>query len=312
MPRSKPDQDKSKASRTKSGTSKAAKVDEKPQHLSSLRDVQARLDLSLKGRAANAKGQLNSQAKEMIYGSKEHHDLESFLEFTKRNRPPRSTTVYRGTLYEYTVMEALKSFGFDLHRTGKSNDKGIDFLGHWNLPGEPHQMKVLVQCKLSRATPATMRELEGSYAGAPSEWQGDSVLALMASSESLTKGALEAVQRSPSPMGALYVDPEGQVRQFVWNAVAGERGLAGVGVTSKYIDAPTRSENAPEGVTQPLKVVSLTWNGQPLTGGAQVKEDQAQTKDDKPKAKEDQSQAEEDQPQAKENQPQAKESQPED
>lgn len=286
MPRSKPDQDKSKASRPKSNPSKAAKADEKPQHLTSLRDVQARLDLSLKGRAAHAKGQLNIKAKEMILGSKDHHDLESFLEFTKRNRPPRDTTVYRGTHYEYTVMEALKSFGFDLHRTGKSNDKGIDFLGHWNLPGEPYQMKALVQCKLSRATPATIREMEGSYAGAPSEWQGDSVLALMASSESLTKGALEAVQRSPSPMGALFVDPEGQVRQFVWNAVAGERGLAGMGVTSKYIDAPTRSENAPEGVTQPLKVVSLTWNGQPMTGGAQAKEDQSQAEGDQSHAKE--------------------------
>ena len=172
--------------------------------------------------------------------------------------------MYKGTHYEYTVMEALKQFGFHLHRTGKSNDKGIDLLGHWRLPGKPYEIKVLVQCKLSRGMPATIRELEGAYAGAPSEWQGDNVLALLATSKNLTKGVLEGVQRSHSSLGALHIEPDGLTRQFIWNSTAGERGLAGVGVTAKYEEAPSKGTTTPVASKGTIKTVALTWKGQPF------------------------------------------------
>ena len=175
-----------------------------------------------------------------------------------------NTTVYKGTHFEYTVMEALKEFGFHLHRTGKANDKGIDLLGHWDLPAEPFQMKVLIQCKVSQASPASFRELEGAYAGAPVEWQGENVLALLASSKRLTGGVLEGATRSQSPVGALHIEQNGLVRQFVLNAVAGKRGLAGMGVTSRYQEGQQQTPNAPVGKTQTFKTIALTWNGKPL------------------------------------------------
>ncbi|GAB7332446.1 hypothetical protein MBLNU13_g04250t1 [Cladosporium sp. NU13] len=235
-----------------------------PPPILSLFEQQARLEQSLKKRVSYAKGVSATAAKALIQSSNEHNDLQSFLAFAKQKGLSSETAVYKGTLYEYTVMEALKQFGFHLHRTGKSNDKGIDLLGVWRLPGKPYEIKVLVQCKLSRGMPATIRELEGGYSGAPSEWQGDSVLALLATSKCLTKGVLEGIQRSQSSLGALHIEPNGLPRQFVWNSVAGERGLAGVGVTAKYEEAPSNGDTTPVGIKKTIKTVALTWKGQPF------------------------------------------------
>ena len=141
-----------------------------PPPILSLFEQQARLEQSLKKRVSYAKGVSATAAKALIQDSDEHNDLHSFLAFAKQKGLSSETAVYKGTHYEYTVMEALKRFGFHLHRTGKSNDKGIDLLGIWRLPGKPYEIKVLVQCKLGRGMPATIRELEGIYSGAPSEW----------------------------------------------------------------------------------------------------------------------------------------------
>ena len=235
----------------------------KPPRLTLL-EQQARLEGSLVRRVAQAKGAAEAPTKALIQSAKEHNDLASFSAVIERKNVSRESTVYKGTHYEYTVMESLKQFGFHLHRTGKSNDKGIDLLGHWKLPGKPYEIKVLLQCKVSRGTPAAVRELEGAYIGAPSEWQGDNVLALLATSKPLTPGVLEGVQRSPSPLGALFIAPDGLVQQFVWNSVAAERGLAGVGVTAKYQEVPSRAKNAAEGDKQTIKTVALTWKGQPF------------------------------------------------
>jgi hypothetical protein len=235
-----------------------------PPPLLSLFEKQARLEKAIKKRVSYAKGVSATAAKALIQSSNKHNDLQSFLVFAKQEGLSTETAVYKGTHYEYTVMEALKQFGFHLHRTGKSNDKGIDLLGHWRLPGKPYEIKVLVQCKLSRGMPATIRELEGAYAGAPSEWQGDNVLALLATSKNLTKGVLEGVQRSHSSLGALHIEPDGLTRQFIWNSTAGERGLAGVGVTAKYEEAPSQGTTTPVASKGTIKTVALTWKGQPF------------------------------------------------
>lgn len=267
LPRKKSDGDKanppkSSKERSKPGPKKDANKDEKPTPLLGLLAMQDRLDKSLRRRTSATKGA--KKIKPPVDEGPDHHDLKSFLKFGERNKLNPNTTVYKGTHYEYTVMEALKEFGFHLHRTGKANDKGIDLLGHWELPAEPFQMKVLVQCKVSQASPSTFRELEGAYAGAPVEWQGENVLALLASSKRLTGGVLEGAQRSQSPVGALHIEQDGLIRQFVWNAVAGKRGLAGLGVTSRYQEGQQHSDNAPAGVKQTFKTVALTWNGKPL------------------------------------------------
>lgn len=268
-PRARPGNSKESESKTKQIVYKPPKEDvksDKPvaRPILSLLEQQARLEKALVRRLAHAKGAAGAGTKASIQGSKEHNDLAGFLAFAERGKLSRESTVYKGTHYEYTVMESLKEFGFHLQRTGKSNDKGIDLLGHWKLPGKPYEIKVLVQCKLSRGTPSAVRELEGAYIGAPNEWQGDNVLTLLATSKPLTPGVLEGVQRSPSALGALFIAPDGLVQQFVWNSVAGERGLAGVGVTAKYTQAQSRAKDAVEGATQTIKTVALTWKGQPF------------------------------------------------
>jgi hypothetical protein len=230
-------------------------------------EQQARLEKSLKRRTSQAKGVASSGEKATILSSTEHHDLQSFLAFAEQKKLNTETAVYKGTHYEYTVLEALKPFGFHLERIGKSNDKGTDLVGHWSLPGAPHEIKVLVQCKVSRGLPSAIRELEGAYAGAPSGWTGDNVLALLSSSKAMTKGVLEGIQRSPSALGALHIDSEGLPRQFIWNAVAGQKGLAGVGVTAKYSEELSRAATAEKGTAQTTKTVALTWNGKPFTPG---------------------------------------------
>jgi hypothetical protein len=236
----------------------------KPKPVLGLLEQQARLEKALKRRTSQAKGKATSGLKDIIRSSSEHHDLQSFLEFAEQKKLNTETAVYKGTHYEYIVMEALKPFGFHLERIGKSNDKGTDLVGQWRLPGAPHEIRVLVQCKVSRGLPSAIRELEGAYAGAPSGWTGDNVLALLSSSKAMTKGVLDGIQRSPSPIGALHIDSEGLTRQFIWNAVAGQIGLAGVGVTAKYSDKQMRGASAKEGVTQPIKTVVLTWEGKPF------------------------------------------------
>lgn len=282
LPRAKPEKEKKSSLKTPKAKAEPAKLQpikstkpvgkpiEKPQHLLSLLELQARLDRSLKSRTASEKGKATKRTNDLINGSKDHHDLESFIAFAERSKLSKESTVYRGTHYEYSVMKGLKPFGFHLHRTGKSNDKGIDLLGHWELPGEPHQIKVLIQCKISRATPATVRELAGAYAGAPSEWQGDNVLALIVSSKLTSGGVNEAVQQSPSPLGALQIEQDGLVKQFVWNAIAGERGLSGVGVTSRYTQRQSRAASAAKGVQQVMKSLSLTWHGKPFVPGSKT------------------------------------------
>lgn len=282
LPRSRPDSTpasapKSDTKRPKTGTktsekTKAAKKETKPEEkaqppkLLGLLEQQARLDKSLKRRTAYFKGDsARAEAKLLIQGTSEHHDLDSFLDFAERKALGRETAVFKGTLYEYTVMKGLKEFGFHLERSGKSNDKGIDLIGHWDLPGGPHQIKVLIQCKLSRGTPANIRELDGAHAGAPSEWKGDNVLKLLVSSIATTRGVLQAVQASSSAVGALHIEPDGLTRQFIWNHTAGKRGLAGIGVTGKYQQVATRNPNAAPTTTETLRTVALTWKGKPFS-----------------------------------------------
>nr|POE85389.1 uncharacterized protein, mitochondrial [Quercus suber] len=211
-----------------------------------------------------------------------HHDLPSFLAYASRVGLDARSTTYKGTFYEYVVDQSLSRFNFKLQRTGRSNDLGIDLVGQWTLPKqlatEP-ALRVLVQCKAVKPTPSMVRELEGAYVGAPAGWRGDGVLALLVASKEATKGVRAALQRSRWPMGILQVTVEGEVKQFLWNAVAAQAGLEGLGVTVRYGAAESRAAGAglhddearvPSGGVPSNKAsgsIALTWLGRPLEMG---------------------------------------------
>ncbi|KAK8187954.1 uncharacterized protein BKA78DRAFT_230324, partial [Phyllosticta capitalensis] len=177
-----------------------------------------------------------------------HLDLPSFLAYAERVKLSRKATVFVGTHYEYTVATTLTRLGFKLTRTGRARDYGIDLLGSWTLPipaitepaailpGPTRPLRVLVQCKRSnkKLGPDKVRELEGAFTGAPTEWRQEDFLGLLATTNSATKGITDALQRSRWPMGFLKIDHDGRIEQFLWNRSAQARGLEGLGVTIRY------------------------------------------------------------------------------
>lgn len=195
-------------------------------------------------------------------GSENHHDIESFRAYAERVNLIPTKTVYVGTLYEYTVAESLHRLGFDLTRTGRASDQGIDLLGIWKLPNGLKPLRVLAQCKaVSRSIgPNIVRELEGAFAGVPAEWRKGDILGLLATKNKATKGVTEAMGRSRWPMGFLKISSDGCVEQFIWNQMATETGLEGLGVTSRYV----HGDNAVR------KDISLTWMGRPFVHGEAI------------------------------------------
>ena len=193
-------------------------------------------------------------------GSEKHQDLKSFLEYAHNVDLDRLSTVYVGTHYEYTVAEVLRKFDFALTRTGRSSDRGIDLLGQWRLPTDPNLVRVMVQCKVvGNPGPALVRELEGSFVGAPAGWQGEGVLALLAASKKATKGIRDAMTRSRWPMGFLNISTEGKIRQFIWNQRAADGGLEGVGTALKHSPA-AGGDDYVGGIEQEI---TLTWRDRP-------------------------------------------------
>lgn len=188
-------------------------------------------------------------------GSEHHNDLPSFTAYAKRLSLSESSTVYVGTRYEYVVASSLSRLGFQLTRTGRQSDRGIDLLGHWHVPSLPSPLRVLLQCKAynKKLTPANVRELEGSFTGAPAGWQGEGVLGFLATTSPATQGMRDALGRSRLPVGFLQIDSEGKVLQFLWNHEAGQRGLEGLGVT-------TRFKPGSEGGGVDAEI-GLTWKG---------------------------------------------------
>ncbi|THY18009.1 hypothetical protein D6D01_07364 [Aureobasidium pullulans] len=186
----------------------------------------------------------------ITHGSAHHSSLSEFLTYASTANLSPTSTVYRGTHYEYTVANALSGFSFSLTRVGRTSDLGIDLLGSWALPSRPAPLSILVQCKAEAPKPSMVRELEGAFVGAPARYRGEGTIAILAAAKEATKGVRDAVGRSGLPMAYLNITTEGRVRQFVWNQAAVECGLEGVGVTLRYL-VDGESE------------VALTWKGLP-------------------------------------------------
>ncbi|KAG5949647.1 hypothetical protein E4U53_005784 [Claviceps sorghi] len=171
--------------------------------------------------------------------SPQHSDLASFVSYAKKTGLDKTSTVYVGTHYEYTVARSLFRYGFDLRRIGGSFDYGTDLVGTWTLPApasSPLSTRVLVQCKAGsqRIAPRHVRELEGAFVGAPVGWRGAGVLGVLVSEYSATKGVREALGRSQWPMLCMCCSRKGIVSQMLWNQRAQELGLEAYGVSVRH------------------------------------------------------------------------------
>ncbi|KAF3161411.1 hypothetical protein EYR41_010344 [Orbilia oligospora] len=73
--------------------------------------------------------------------STSHTDIPSFLRHADISSLNPTTTVFTGTLYEYTVLAALTRClpGISLTRVGGRDDAGVDLLGQWELPRIPRR-----------------------------------------------------------------------------------------------------------------------------------------------------------------------------
>ncbi|CUS09103.1 unnamed protein product [Tuber aestivum] len=186
---------------------------------------------------ANANKRYSPKAMGAIRTSDLHHDLESFLKYAEVIALPTHTTVYVGTLYEYTVKEALKSFGISLERTGGRDDRGVDLRGTWtvpNLPSEqsqkPRVYDALVQCKCTKVAPAAIRELDGAASLKKPETIG-----ILAAPKHCSPGIRKHMAMSPRPLMYLCLRKERRiVEQIIWNAPASVL-LPGVGVRAIHI-----------------------------------------------------------------------------
>lgn len=169
-----------------------------------------------------------------------HSDLKSFLAYADRTALDPTSSVYIGTHYEYTVASALSRYGIVAKRCGGASDLGVDLLGTWKIPvqadSSPSQLRVILQCKAGsrRIGPALIRELEGSFVGAPVGWRGAGVLAFLVTEGTATKGVRDSLGRSNWPMGFISCSRDGVVRQILWNRRAEEEGLEGLGVGLRY------------------------------------------------------------------------------
>ncbi len=216
-------------------------------------------------------------------GHKDHNSLATFIEYATHTKLSPLKTYYIGTHYEYTTALSLMRLGFSLLRTGAKNDAGIDLIGHWVLAPLSEPLRIIIQCKARKCTlgPSHVRELEGSFGGIPPDWKGKPVLGLLVTTLKATKGTMDALARSPWPMGFVLITRQGLVQQFVWNRAASERGLQGVGVTVRHTprallpDSKIQKEEEQEmseRKKRPSKFanagtqkdIQLTWMGSPI------------------------------------------------
>ncbi|GKT59084.1 conserved fungal protein [Colletotrichum tofieldiae] len=191
-----------------------------------------------------------------------HHNLASFVAYAERTGLDVASTVYVGTHYEYTVSATLSQYGIQAARVGGASDKGIDLLGTWDTPSQNEPLKVILQCKggAQRAGPSLVRELEGSFIGAPVGWRGDGVVAFLVSEKTASKGVREALVRSRWPMGFVSCSRNGIVQQMLWNQRAEEGGLRGMGVTMRHAEAGNSESQ-----------IVLTYNGKRVRSVSKTK-----------------------------------------
>jgi hypothetical protein len=122
----------------------------------------------------------------------------------------------------------------------------MDLLGNWtipNLPSEasqaPRCYNTVVSCKISKLSPAFIRELEGAVTSS-----GSNTIGILANPHNCSRGIQEHLLSSRRPLAFCTVRPYdegGYLEQFVWNGAASEL-LPKVGVKTRHVstgEAPT-------------------------------------------------------------------------
>ena len=109
-------------------------------------------------------------------------------------------------------------------------------MGTWDIPALPHPLRVIVQCKALKAKlgPSIIRELEGTFVGAPVGWRGEGILGILVSPRETTKGVREVLAKSSLPLVWITAGLDGQVHQVLWNSKASNIGLQGLDVQIQY------------------------------------------------------------------------------
>ncbi|KAF3917328.1 hypothetical protein ABW21_db0200394 [Orbilia brochopaga] len=147
-----------------------------------------------------------------------HTDIPSFFRYARLVGLNPTTTVFTGTLYEYTVLAALSHLpGISLTRIGGKDDAGIDLQGLWELPRVTNsssftvrddsrvKLPVIVQCKFGDKSwkgPQYVRELEGALANHPTD-----ALGVLASVRDMTPGMRRQMLASRRALGFVKVTP---------------------------------------------------------------------------------------------------------
>jgi hypothetical protein len=176
------------------------------------------------------------------------HDLYSYMEYAAGNVNENST-VFRGTLYEYSVQRVLTNhFGaLDVVRRGRAGDKGVDLTGYWNSAVDSEkQISFFVQCKSSAAklNGRLFREMAGVYNLHASK--STSSLVIVASPSLMTQNSLKEFQRLTVPLVYCrieYVLPvfDGKLQQY-WSAAV-EDGTAVYSILANGIATKLLEEN---------------------------------------------------------------------
>lgn len=189
--------------------------------------------------------------------SQRHDSLDSFVSYAQRTGLPEDSTTYVGTHYEYTVLQSLRRFAFDLHRVGGRDDAGTDLVGTWHLPERDQALRVIVQCKAlkTKLGPNLVRELDGAFRHSPVGWRTSDKLGILISPREATKGVRDAISKSSYPLLWMMIERDGVLRQALWNGKAEDIGLAALGVETQY---------GGHSAQPVLKEISLTWDGEPL------------------------------------------------
>lgn len=189
-----------------------------------------------------------------------HHDVRSYLEYLERNGKDPNSNIAKGTRFEYRAIEALKPYGLDLGRVGKTGDKGKDVVGVWKLhkhtKGHPNEIRVLGQCKAKKVGPEEVRGLIGTSSGARH------CLKYLMSTHESTKGVSDEIDACTEPMGFIQITVDGDVLQWFWNDAATQAGLVRYGTTMRYRNSPNdQGTSCNNRDNKPIGTVVLTVDG---------------------------------------------------
>ncbi|KAF8423113.1 hypothetical protein EV426DRAFT_603888 [Tirmania nivea] len=215
---------------------------------------------------------------------KHHHDLASFRAYAESTGLDPTSTLYRGTVYEYIASNALYHKNMHLIRTGGKSDRGIDLRGEWHIPLPPailptppnldssssppespitrtKAIRIIIQCKGHTTVPLgpnIVRELSGTLA-----CELSTTIGFLASMYPCTNGTRNAIRFIQKPMGYVCISNKGVVKQLVWNRLASELLGSGIGVGVRYLNSEVGETNVDGELEQE---VVLMFNGAVVDG----------------------------------------------